>query len=561
MSAETLPQLLHQLFYKKPPPAMWFLPETLADLALIRYDKAQWGEVKTHAKLQGINPWDLEGAVDEAIAKSNGYGPEMVPLTFPDVREPLMPLLPHDARFDVSLAEGAAPWLEAYCAHSRHWAPRAAQGFHQAVGLWLLSMVAARRVCVHLGTQKFPMLFLALIAPSTLYTKSTTAHVAQKALESIGCRFFLTPDRQSPQALIRRMSGRVPEDYGSQDAATQIETCRQMAFAGQRGWYYDEWGGMLQQMRRSDSVIAEFHGLLKVLDDNLHEYENDTIARGLDRITEPSLALLASATVHDLAPYMKEGAAWWRDGFWPRFALITPYEDEEPSLIPQPQGLDTLPSSLVIALRDWHERLGIPSAEIVPMLDAKGKPVGTWKVQRAPFFPQVLPLSASVLQAYHTYNEALLTMVIRGEVHADLSGCYGRFHEKALRIAILLASLGDCKEIEMPHWVYAQQVVEGWRGMLHRLIRVAADVEPLSPEAVWERRIERLLETRGALTARVLQQNLSRCSSRDLHRMLDAMSGIGRIVTVKKGRAMLYMMPIDAPPEEGENDEASDVPF
>jgi Protein of unknown function (DUF3987) len=516
------------------------------------------GEAALQRKVQGYLVTLADFIVTHQHSGHEDQG--VFPVSLAMSEPPLMPPLPRSVVLAPEKADGAAPWLDAYCAHSQVWAPRAAREFHRAAGLWLLSTLSARRVCVHMGVEKYPMLFLALVAPSTLYTKSTTAHIVRRALESIGCRFLLTPDRQSPQALVRRMSGRVPEDWGTLDPATQEEVRQHLAFAGQRGWYYDEWGQMLQQMRRSDSVISEFHGLLKVLDDNLKEYENDTIARGLERVDQPSLALMASATITDLAPYMRAGGPWWQDGFWARFAFITPYADEEPSLAPFPLGLNTLPSALVVALRDWHDRLGMPQAHIEQVRDARGHPSGAWKLTRTPFFPHVLPLAPGVHEAFQAYNHALLTLIITGTVSKDLAGCYGRFHEKALRIAILLASVQDAPAITLEHWAYAQMVTEAWRGMLHQLLASAAAAEPLSQEETWELRIEALLNERGAMSARDFQRYLFRCTSRDLQRLLGAMTSVGRIVALPKGRTTVYVLPLDAPPQ-GHEDDQDDVPF
>jgi Protein of unknown function (DUF3987) len=486
----------------------------------------------------------------------NGHGPAVLHM-------PLTPALPEEALLHPELAEGAAPWLDAYCEHSRTWAPRAAQGFHQAIGLWVLSTISARRVCVHLGKPHFPMLFIALIAPSTLYTKTTTAHVGRKGITDAGCKFLLTPDRITPQALIRRMSGKIEDDYGNLDEDEQNIRRRDLAFAGQRGWYYEEWGTLLHQIRRQDSVMTEFHGMLKVLDDASDDFSNETILRGLEYVKDPALALLASATPADLAPFMRPGNPWWRDGFWARFAFVTPLIDEKPSLADLPRGLDALPSELVVSLHAWHKQLGIPEFSVEGVFDHKGNSTGTWKGKRAAFQPQVLTIPDDVLGAYRSYNKALMSMVINGTVSPDLSGCYGRYHDKALRIATLLASFNNSSSIQFMHWAYAQQVVESWRAMLHNLLQTAAESEPMSREQMWEEKIEQLLSSRGAMTARELQQQMFRCTSQDLQRLLASMVNIGRIVAIPKGKTALYMVPMDAPPAEQENakEENDDVPF
>ena len=51
----------------------------------------------------------------------------------------------------------------------------------------------------------------------------------------------------------------------------------------------------------------------------------------------------------------------------------------------------------------------------------------------------------------------------------DLIGNYKRFPDKALRIAMMLASLENDNRMEMRHWSRAQMTTEGWRRCLHHL--------------------------------------------------------------------------------------------
>lgn len=544
---------------------MWFDATTIAEVTPFLTLPRQWGLLiaSITEQLGRDTAYHWRKAVEQAAASQHTAedAVESIPRRLPPM-EPLTPPLPTSAFLHPEIAEGAAPWLDAYCEHSAYWAPRAAKGFHQTIGLWVLSTISARRICVHLGKPKYPMLFLALVAPSSLFTKTTTAHIGRKALANAGCKFLLTPDRITPQALVRRMAGKIEDDYGTLTEEEQNDRKRALALAGQRGWYYEEWGGMLHQIRRSDSVMSEFHSMLKVLDDGEDDFANETIIRGLEHVQDPSLALLASATPADLAPFMRPHSPWWNDGFWARFSFATPLSEEEPSLARQPRGLDILSSDLIVGLHAWHQRLGIPDYHVERIYDDREKPLG-WKGVRAPFQPQVLQIPDSVLDAYQTYNEGLITLVRQGKVGEDMSSCYARFHEKALRIATLLASLSDRPTIELCHWAYAQQVTEAWRTMLHHLIQSAAASEPMSKEQAWEERIETLLTSSGAMTARQLQQNIFRCTSEELRRLLSSMASIGRIIAIPKGKTTLYMLPMDAPPveEESKDEKNDDLPF
>src|SRR5262249_35684560 len=150
-----------------------------------------------------------------------------------------------------------------------------------------------------------------------------------------------------------------------------------------------EWGNMLHQMTRKDSPVSEFHSLLRHLDDGEISLESDTIARNLESVQRPYLALLCSATPADLAPFMRPGSPYWHDGFWPRFAFLAPREGEHPSRERQPAGLASLPNDLIAALHSWHQRLGIPQAHVEEIVH-KGKGTGRYRAIVESRDPQIL---------------------------------------------------------------------------------------------------------------------------------------------------------------------------
>lgn len=482
-------------------------------------------------------------------------GPAQQPLAFVHTPPPLYPPLPEPCLFDEMVSNGASPWLDAYCAYSQQWAPRAAAGFHQAIGLWVLSTVAARRICVELGNQVYPVLFLGLIAESSQYTKTTAAANGHTLLRRAGLQHLLAPDRSTPQALLRSMSGRVPQDYGQKNDEEQEGIQRRVAFAGQRGWYYEEWGGMLHQMTRQDSPMSGFHELLRVLDDGKAEFSSDTIQRGLERIEAPYLALLTSATPQDLAPFMQSGSKWWRDGFWPRFAFIAP--EEGPRLDRRPQGLATPSAMLIEQLHSWHVKLGVPTVTMEARVDKKQRPTGEWTATLSPLPCTPLHIPDETLDAYYAYNDALLQM----DVTAELRPTYSRFHDKALRIAMLLASLQGHETIPLAHWAYAQEITERWRAMLHRVIATVITYQPLSPDEQHEQRIERMLMQEGPMPVRDVQRRLH-LDSGTIKRLIQNMVGAERAQTQKVGKRLCVCLPQDADmPEEYQEGEQEDVPF
>lgn len=435
----------------------------------------------------------------------------------------------------------AGAWVDQYVAHSRRWSPRGLQSAHAAVALWVLSTIAARRVYCQVGSSEvYPVLFLAMVARSTLYAKSTTAALGRDVLCRAGCEYLLTADRTTPQALLRSMAGTVPANYGNQTEEDQEYTRKRLAFAGQRGSYFEEWGGMLAQMRRSDSPMADFHALLRVLDDNQKTYSNDTIQRGLERITSPYLALLASATPHDLAPFMQPGAPWWHDGFWPRFALITARTDEEPSQAQRERTGYHVPGSLLVPVSNWHRRLGIPTAEVAPGVDAQGKPTGHWTATISPLPSQELGIQVAVFDAYEAYNTGLITLLKGGDVPPDFDASYGRYHDKALRVALLLASLAGDTTISIQHWSYAQQIVETWRANLHTLtgtIEGTAD-----PQRKHEEKILAFLFRTGRATGRDIGRAVRSLPTPELQKLLVSLVKTGYLTEATEGRFHYYQL-------------------
>jgi hypothetical protein len=265
------------------------------------------------------------------------------------------------------------------------------------------------------------------------------------------------------------------------------------------------------------------------MDDGTETFESETISRGIEKVNNPYLALLASATPHDLAQFMRPGSPYWHDGFWPRFALVTPMADEEPSMQRQPQGRATLPAALVEPLQYWHRQLGIPQAVITEVMDAKGKPSGTFKAKVEPLPCRTLKMSDAVYEAFYDYNDALIKMIQDGNVQPDFDACYGRFHMKALRIAMLLASLQRNDVIEMNHWAYAQGIAEQWRHTLHQLVENADKHAPQTREERLEEKIEQALVHKGALTAREINRGLWGYSARDINTTLQGMVAVGRL--------------------------------
>lgn len=457
------------------------------------------------------------------------------------------PPLPEKAQIDPSRGEGASPWLDRYVAFSRKWSPRAYEGFHEACGLWVLATVAARRVLLHLGKPRYTPLFIALVARTSLYAKSTTADIAIDVLRMAGLEWLLAADEATPQKFIQDLTPRLPEDFVSLPDGRRARLTLRLAFAGQRGWFYEEFGQHLQAMNRKDGYMAEFRGIIRRMDDCKDRYEYGTISRGSDVVERPYLALLANLTPADLKPLARRGSSMWNDGFWARFAFVTPHhmqrkQDRFPS------GERIIPSELITPLHEWHERLGVPEVRVEPKVDSKGDPTGEMRAEVALPELRACTLGEGVEEAFYTYHDGLLEFVERSDNH-DLDGNYSRFAEKALRIAMLLASLENGGKIEMPHWARGQAIAERWRADLHALYQEVNSPEPSEAEALEERILD-IVQAKGMPTLREIAQQCWGKSSADLRPCVERLVRKGELEEVPSGKTARYRLPQDEDDEE-----------
>jgi hypothetical protein len=449
--------------------------------------------------------------------------------------------LPEYAHIDPILAKGASDWLDAYIEFSRQWSPLAYDGFHEACGLWLLSTIAARRIAVPISGMKYSSLYIALTARTSVWAKSTTAEIALDTLRHAGVSYLLAPDECTPQALISQMSATVAHRYGELDSDGQFRVRCGLAFAGQKGWWYDEFGQKLAGMMREGGSMQDFRGLLRQIDVSPERYSYNTITRGLEEIKRPYLSILASMTPADLAPYAQNGSALWTDGFFARWAFVAPPANVQPTLEASfPRGQRTIPSYLVMPLQQWHIRLGRPDVEIKEGI-RKDKGTGEYTATVTPTEVQNCHLSSDAYEAYMAYFKAMRHLVISSD-NTDIDGSYTRFPEKALRVTMLLASLENNGQIELRHWARGQQIAEQWRTNLHNIIDQLADQSTRSKASILEDKIVQKVIHLGGATVNDLRRHLH-ITADESTRVLDSLvhAGMLAFTTNSKGTKKYYM--------------------
>lgn len=436
------------------------------------------------------------------------------------------------------------PWLDAYIAHSLKWSPRAYEGFHEAVGVWLLSTVAARRVMYNDGGEKFTPLYITLASRSSLFAKSTTVEVGLDVLRQAGLEFLLGADDATPQKFVSDMTHRVPKDFYEQSPEYRQLIENRIAFAGQKGWFYEEFGQKVAAMLRDGGHMADFRGLLRKFDDCPPTYEYGTISRGTDMIQRPYLCLMANITPADLEKAASKGSALWSDGFLARFAMVSPPADYRRSRARFPNERRVAPSALVKPLRDWHNRLGSP-AVFVP---EQGAETQFCTVNATRYTEVGIPPEVSA--ARYDYLDALTDLIEQELVHNDLASSYVRLPEKALRMAVLFASFEGLAQVELAHFARAQAITERWRAGLHNLYNCIVNRDEDEERETLGAKIERqIMDAIGKLerageqpTARLIAMRIRGVSSAEVAQELQKLARLGIVVVTRaeSGRTDYY---------------------
>lgn len=453
----------------------------------------------------------------------------------------LAPPLAPGAVLPAELGVDASPWLDRYIAFSEHWSPRSYEGFHEGAALWTLSTIAARRVALHFGGERYTNLSIAFCARTSMYAKSTAARIASEVLEAASLTYLLAADDSTPQAFIRALTQRVPEGFTECDQGKQAYIKRKLAFAAQRGWFYDEFGQKVASMMREGGFMADFRGLLRRFDDCPARYEYATIGRGNDEVQRPYLALLANLTPADLKPFAKKGSALWNDGFWARFAFITPPAGTPRNEGEFPEGQRIIPDALTRPLYRWHARLGIPDVALAERKNEKGDGTGFYDVRVEELPPQVCTLGDGIKEAFYRYHDALLDAAAQND-NQDLDGSYARLAEKALRIAMLLASLENDGRIELAHFARAQQITERWRANLHHLINQLTDDEPTVERTAEDKIIALLRRNDEPLTARDIGRGIRELSAAEAEDYLSRLAKVGIVEVIPSAKTKRYQL-------------------
>ncbi len=464
--------------------------------------------------------------------------------------ESIVPPLPEGVKLSPELSQDACRWINEYVSFSKKWSPRSFANFHEACGWAMLSGIAHRRVVLHLGSPRYTPLLIASIADSSVWVKTEAAKIYLSVLWKANLKWMLAADSMTPQAMIGDMAMeklQIPENYNELEEKEQKRIEREIAYKGQRTWFYEEFGQQMDaMMQKNGGPMSEFKDLIRRMDDCYPEYTRLTVSHKKQTVEFPYLSLLACMTILDLKPYARSDSPLWKNGFLARFALIVPDEkNRNRDRFPNGTMEEAIPNSLIDPLKEWHRNLGDRKVLIQKdKNDNEKKKEATYTVSYGEFPQQACTLGRGVVDAFYRYNNALLDIIEQG-LPAQFAGNYGRFHMMALRVAMLCASIENNGHIEMRHWAKGQEFAEKARSGLHALWeRLNENGYAQEQLRMDDEIIQYLANSDTWLTSRLMRKNKFKDIPAEVFDpKLDSLVASGDLVKKLDGKTKYYTVP------------------
>jgi hypothetical protein len=473
--------------------------------------------------------------------------------------EYFVPPLPLHVKANEARASEASPILDALINYFRYWCTRSYEGYHEAVAIWVLATIAARRVVLKWRNGFWTTLYIMLVSISGRHAKTEATSYGTKVIRECGLDFSLVPDETTPQRLLSRMSkSYIPRNYADMDSEQKEKLELKLAFAAQKGWSYDEFGDFLQEVMQGKGANAHFYRLLKQFYDNKPEFTYDTLTRGEEHIDLPSLCILGTTAPDSLKSIAGRESKIWKDGTVARISWVVPPADSL-QLRSAPDGEATVPEDIRRALIEWHERLGIPKCEIVDLQEREelleqtfGKDDKKKKKYDGPQYKincEPLPQNeidwrgTGVREAHQAYFQALVQIGLDYNLDARLNSSYIRLPDMALKIAMLLASLENHNRLDMRHWSRGQAITERWRRDLHQLLIQLSSGSSNSLGEIEDRVLEAIAKIGKMVNARTISQQSTFLRSVGVQKVRDACEELAAAKVIAKegaGRGALF---------------------
>jgi hypothetical protein len=466
----------------------------------------------------GINPDDHGGLVrrPEVPTIDSRDAAHSLTVQVPQVTEP--ELTPPDKDIPPIGEIDLPDWLAQYT----EWASAAGNQtpviFHQAAGIWLLSVAIARRLVVRApwGIQLYPNFYMMFIADTTYYRKTTAFKLAERVIRDT-IPHMLMPTPGSPERFQEALSGRLPSNFKDQTYEQQALLSKAQAFAAQRGLFKDEVAGLFGAFNKKDYMVGLKDLIMELYD--CPDYADKDTQSGLTIVRKAALSILGVTTPAGLSAATNNTD--WDNGLLPRFLMLTPEPDYRER--PTQEVYHPAPEAVTEGLKALYERLPMPVQE-----------GDSWKS------PAALEMEVECWPEVQLYSDRLRQLCDpRRETLLDdrLKGLYGRMHVQAIKLAMIISAL-DWMESEKPlpvvtkeNWQTAETLAEHWRASAHRLLDQMDLRGAGQDEQRQQERIMSLFRSAGSDGLRL----------RDVYRSLKMQAGTARQIAYELVRAGLLV--------------------
>lgn len=362
------------------------------------------------------------------------------------------PDLPEEARIDPGLIEDAGQWIDAYIEQAMAVSPMTPRSFHESAAYSLVATAVARRVKLQMAFGSvYPNLFVAWVAPTTLWHKTTALNYARNVAQR-AFTHLLAPNEWTPESLLSDLSGAQPRNLDEFSDVAKAEWILERNFCAQRCMIQDEMSGLLASAGKEYNQ-GMIETLMQLFDCN-PDYRRSTRGQGRLNIKHTYLTFLGASTPRALAAHFLEERLWAM-GWWPRFALLAPEAERPEWAVPIDRDE---PVFIVDVLEQLYKRLPQPYYPTPPTAVS-------------------VALGSGVFDAWQRYSKAMSYDLLTEDLDRRLWGTYGRLPVLVLKLSTLLAALdwGDARTplIEMAHLSRAVQTAEEWRASAHRVLVAA----------------------------------------------------------------------------------------
>jgi hypothetical protein len=484
----------------------------------------QQEELKKLPKHMTVNLEEEDPTIPEAGEKRESSSEE-------EVLESLeMPELPTSVWEALGTESVRGTWVDQYTEAVAKLTPRTPEYYHEAAALWAVSTLVARRVVVPKSVTGFdnvyPNLYILLLAPSGQFRKTTAITPTAELAYSLFPERMLTR-LATPEGLLDELAGKDPSNYKDLSERDQAIWDARKNNPAQKGLLIDEFGVFMDFAGKDYN--AGLVGLFMRLYDCPELDDRHTRKDGVLVIHDAYMSILGATTPSSIGESLGTTKAW-ANGWWARFAILTPNTEKEWA---RPMGFEGLPQHIWDGLQEVREQL---------------PPMGTHITLQAAFEDE------ATTDAFWKYAEVVDTKLLPNL--ADIGterfeSSYSRLPATVLKVATLFATLEyhkgkDLVEIRLPHLRRAVEVVESWRQSLHRVFRYQTQEDRVTlPDRILKRLAK--VQSKGA-TCRDLYRVLN-STQQDVQRELDTMLQNKEVVTRENSKTVLYYLPEYAPQE------------